>query len=113
MKEYCDRTLELCRTLLSVFSESLGLPPDYLMEAFGREEGIGVCVRVNYYPVCPQPELTCRLSPHSDPGGITVLLQDDVHGLQVRKGDYWMPVRPLEQRFDNKPRRPNGGESFD
>jgi isopenicillin N synthase-like dioxygenase len=95
MKEYCEGTLELCRTLLSVFSESLGLPPDYLKEAFGREEGIGICVRANYYPVCPQPELTYGLSPHSDPGGITIILQDDVVGLQVRKGDHWVLVHPV------------------
>jgi isopenicillin N synthase-like dioxygenase len=95
MKEYCEETLQLCRTLLSVFSENLGLPPDHLNEAFGREDGIGICVRANYYPVCPQPELTYGLFPHSDPGGITILLQDDVVGLQVRKGDYWVPVPPV------------------
>lgn len=95
MKEYCEGTLQLCKTLLSVFCENLGLPPDQLNEAFGGEEGIGISVRVNYYPVCPQPELTYGLSPHSDPGGITVLLQDDVVGLQVRKGDYWVAVRPV------------------
>lgn len=95
MKEYCEETLDLCKTLLSVFSENLGLPPDYLKEAFGNEESIGICVRINYYPVCPQPELTYGLSPHSDPGGITVLLQNDVVGLQVRKKDYWVPVRPV------------------
>lgn len=95
MKVYCEETLELCKTLLSVFSENLGLPPDYLKESFGNEEGIGICVRLNYYPVCPQPELTYGLSPHSDPGGITVLLQNDVVGLQVRKNDYWVPVRPV------------------
>ena len=82
--------------LLSVFSENLKLPdPDYLKKAFGNDEGIGICVRINYYPACPQPELTYGLSPHSDPGGITVLLQNDVVGLQVRKGDYWVPVRPV------------------
>lgn len=95
MKEYCEGTLGLCWALLSVFSENLGLPPDYLKEAFEREEGIGICVRVNYYPACPQPELTYGLSPHSDPGGIAVLLQDEVVGLQVRKGDNWVPVRSV------------------
>eukprot|EP00253_Pinus_taeda_P026104 PITA_26104 len=95
MSEYNEGVLQLCKTLLSVFCENLGLPPDHLNEAFGGEEGIGISVRVNYYPVCPQPELTYGLSPHSDPGGITVLLQDDVVGLQVRKGDYWVAVGPV------------------
>lgn len=95
MKEYCEGTLELCGTLLSVCSENLDLPPNNLNEAFGHEEGIGVCVRLNYYPVCPQPELTYGLSPHTDPGGITILLQDDVVGLQVHRGNYWVPVQPV------------------
>ncbi|GLJ45766.1 hypothetical protein SUGI_0963050 [Cryptomeria japonica] len=95
MKEYCNGALQVCRTLLSVFSQNLGLPPKYLEEAFGGEEDMGICARVNYYPVCPQPDLTFGLSPHSDPGGITILLQNDVSGLQVRKGDYWVPVRPV------------------
>lgn len=95
MKEYCKGTLDLCRTLLSVFSENLGLAPGFLHEAFGREEGIGLCVRLNYYPVCPQPGLTYGLSPHTDPGGFTVILQDDVVGLQVHKGDNWVTVQPV------------------
>lgn len=95
MKEYCDGTLELCGTLLSVFSEDLGLAPDYIKEAFGSEEGIGVCVRLNYYPTCPQPNLTYGLSPHTDPGGMTVILHDNVVGLQVHKGDNWVPVNPV------------------
>eukprot|EP01018_Ginkgo_biloba_P017660 Gb_32328 [translate_table: standard] len=96
IKEYCQGTLGLCLNLLSVFSENLGLPSDYLKEAFGREGEIGLCVRLNYYPPCPQPDLTYALAPHSDPGGITFLLQDDVAGLQVRKGDNWVSVRPLD-----------------
>ena len=95
MKDYCEETLELCGTLLSVLSGNLGLPADNLKEAFGSEDDIGVCVRVNYYPVSPQPESTYGLSPHTDPGGITVVLQDDVVGLQVHKGENWVPVHPV------------------
>ncbi|GLJ45838.1 hypothetical protein SUGI_0964950 [Cryptomeria japonica] len=95
MKEYCNGAVQVCRTLLSALSQNLDLPPKYLEQAFGGEEDIGMCVRVNYHPVCPQPDLTFGLSPHSDPGGITILLQNDVSGLQVRKGDYWVPVRPV------------------
>eukprot|EP01018_Ginkgo_biloba_P036344 Gb_09708 [translate_table: standard] len=96
MKEYCQGTLGLCLYLLSVLSENLGLPSDYLKDAFGRKDEIGQCVRLNYYPPCPQPDLTYALAPHSDPGGITLLLQDDVAGLQVRKGDNWVSVPPLD-----------------
>jgi len=55
---------------------------------------------VNYYPPCPQPELTLGLSSHSDPGGMTVLLADDrVRGLQVRRRGAWVTVHPVPDAF--------------
>jgi isopenicillin N synthase-like dioxygenase len=53
-------------------------------------------VRVNYYPPCPQPERVIGLKSHSDPGGLTTLLQNgDIEGLQIRKDGQWIPVKPL------------------
>ncbi|MCO5600908.1 hypothetical protein L7F22_055025 [Adiantum nelumboides] len=46
----------------------------------------------NYYPSCPQPELTFGLSSHSDFGSLTIIMQDEVQGLQVRRGDAWIDV---------------------
>ncbi|GMJ02899.1 hypothetical protein like AT1G06620 [Hibiscus trionum] len=48
-----------------------------------------------YYPYCPQPDLTLGLTSHTDPGGITVLLQNQVPGLQVKHGQHWVDVNPL------------------
>ncbi|GLJ45842.1 hypothetical protein SUGI_0965010 [Cryptomeria japonica] len=45
MKEYCNGAVQVCRTLLSVLSQNLDLPPKYLEEAFGGEEDIGIYVR--------------------------------------------------------------------
>jgi isopenicillin N synthase-like dioxygenase len=91
---------KLCQTLMKVLSISLGLGADYLKNAFGGEGGVGECLRVNYYPKCPRPDLTLGLSAHSDPGGLTVLLADHrVGGLQVRKGDAWFTVQPLAGAF--------------
>ncbi|URE02542.1 2OG-Fe(II) oxygenase superfamily [Musa troglodytarum] len=91
--------VKLCGTLMKVLSISLGLAVDQLQAAFGGDD-VGACLRVNYYPRCPQPELTLGLSPHSDPGGLTVLLADDcVEGLQVRRGDDWVTVQPVAGAF--------------
>ena len=47
------------------------------------------------YPYCPQPDLTVGITPHTDPGVITVLLQNHVAGLQVKHGDEWVNVKPV------------------
>ncbi|KAI3474215.1 hypothetical protein Pfo_029003 [Paulownia fortunei] len=97
--EYSKQVVELCGKLMKIFSTNLGLREDYLQEAFGGEE-LGACMRVNYYPKCPQPDLTLGLSPHSDPGGMTLLFPDDnVSGLQVRHCDNWVTVKPIPNAF--------------
>ncbi|XP_042498562.1 jasmonate-induced oxygenase 1-like [Macadamia integrifolia] len=93
IEEYCGQLVKLCGTLMKLFSINLGLGEDRLPKAFGGDD-IGACLRANFYPKCPQPDLTLGLSPHSDPGGMTILLPDDhVAGLQVRRGDSWVTVK--------------------
>lgn len=98
--EYSKEVVELCGKLMKIVGTNLGLGEDHLVEAFGGEEGLGACMRVNYYPKCPQPDLTLGISPHSDPGGMTLLYPDhDVSGLQVRRADSWITVNPLPNAF--------------
>lgn len=97
--EYGEELVKLCGKLMKIFSINLGLEEDRLQKAFGGED-IGACFRANFYPKCPQPDLALGLSPHSDPGGMTLLLSDDnVSGLQVRKGDNWITVKPIPNAF--------------
>lgn len=85
--------------LMKVLARNLGLPEDRLQNAFGGDD-IGACLRVNFYPKCPQPDLTLGLSPHSDPGGLTLLLPDEnVPGLQVRRGSSWVTIDPVPDAF--------------
>ncbi|KAG6640215.1 jasmonate-induced oxygenase 2-like [Carya illinoinensis] len=98
--EYGDETVKLCGRLMKILSINLGLGEEYLQNAFGGSESIGACLRVNFYPKCPQPDLTLGLSPHSDPGGFTLLLPDeDVSGLQVLKCNEWVTVKPVPNAF--------------
>ncbi|MFS8003168.1 putative codeine 3-O-demethylase [Helianthus anomalus] len=63
------------------------------------EEGMQ-SMRMNYYPPCPQPEKVIGLSPHSDPFGITFLVQvNEVEGLEIKKDGIWMPIKPLPNSF--------------
>ncbi|KAJ6831171.1 putative 2-oxoglutarate-dependent dioxygenase [Iris pallida] len=98
-EEYGKELAKLCETVMKVMSMSLGLDVGFLQKAFGGDD-VGACMRVNFYPKCPQPDLTLGLSAHSDPGGLTVLLADDrVKGLQVRKGNAWVTVQPVPNAF--------------
>jgi isopenicillin N synthase-like dioxygenase len=97
--EYNRELVKLGGAVLKILSINLGLGENFLQNAFGGED-IGACLRVNFYPKCPQPDMTLGLSSHSDPGGMTILLPDDrVNGLQVRKNDIWITVKPAPYAF--------------
>lgn len=98
--EYGAEIVKLGGRLMKILSLNLGLGEDYLLNAFGGDENVGGCLRVNFYPKCPQPDLTLGISPHSDPGGLTILLPDaDVAGLQVRRNGNWLTVKPVPDAF--------------
>ncbi|KAF8390934.1 hypothetical protein HHK36_023234 [Tetracentron sinense] len=60
-------------------------------------------LNMNFYPTCPNPELTVGVGRHSDMGTLTVLLQDGIGGLYVKveddcdtgsKGE-WIEIPPI------------------
>ncbi|KAF3661480.1 1-aminocyclopropane-1-carboxylate oxidase -like protein 3 [Capsicum annuum] len=89
--EYSNHVMKLGYTLLELLSQGLGLEPNHLKE-MGCAEGLGILC--NYYPSCPQPELAIGTSKHADNDFFTVLLQDDIGGLQVLHKDQWVDVPP-------------------
>ncbi|MCO5607326.1 hypothetical protein L7F22_061521 [Adiantum nelumboides] len=90
--EYNKEMRVLAQEVLTLIAESLGLHPCFFEEAF---QGSRQLLHVNRYPPCPEPELALGTGSHSDPGGLTLLLQDDVVGLQVMHEGEWIAVQPL------------------
>nr|ABK22814.1 unknown [Picea sitchensis] len=94
--EYFKETRKLALRLMGAISESLGLKSDYIQTVF--KDGIQIGV-LNFYPQCPEPDETMGIAPHSDHGGLTILLQNDVGGLQVRHEGRWVAVEPSPNAF--------------
>ena len=97
--EACER---LSLRLLEAFCIGLDLAPDTLAPSFTpRHTGF---VRLNHYPVedpmagssaTHLPVADLGVHHHTDAGALTVLLQDDVGGLQVHRDGSWYDVAPV------------------
>lgn len=94
VSSYCREVREVGVRLEEVISESLGLERECVKEILGEREQ-GQHMALNYYPACPEPELTYGLPAHTDPNALTILLQDlEVAGLQILKDGKWLAVKP-------------------
>lgn len=92
LKDWDKAVVGLGEELMSILLEGLGVKNDRLKELTCLE---GRVYASHYYPKCPQPELTVGLTSHTDPGVLTVLVQNEIGGmLQVKCGEDWADVEP-------------------
>ena len=80
---------------MNLISEGLGLKCGYFDDYLTGS----MILSVNHYPRCPEPSLTLGMSKHSDPNLITILMQDDVSGLQVLKDGDWIALEAHPHAF--------------
>ncbi|KAL8551125.1 hypothetical protein ACS0TY_000269 [Phlomoides rotata] len=93
VSSYCMEVRQLGLRLQEAISESLGLEKAHINNSLGEQ---GQHMAINYYPPCPEPELTYGLPAHTDPNTLTILLQDpQVSGLQLLKDGQWLSVKPF------------------
>jgi isopenicillin N synthase-like dioxygenase len=97
-EEYGKEVEILAYKLLELIALSLGLAKERLNGYFKDQTSL---VRLNYYPPCPEPHLALGAGRHKDPGALTILSQDDVGGLEVkRKSDgQWILIKPTPNAY--------------
>lgn len=99
IEEYKDEMEKLANRLLSCILGSLGVTVDDIewgqkSENFGSKVGRGA-IRLNHYPVCPEPERAMGLAAHTDSTILTILHQSNTGGLQVFREEFgWVKVEP-------------------
>ncbi|KAE9621541.1 hypothetical protein Lal_00032630 [Lupinus albus] len=98
--EYLKLSTKIVRELVEILMGKLGVK----VEESKMEGILGMrVVNMNYYPPCPNPELTVGVGRHSDMGAITVLLQDGIGGLYVKvdgedqhsQNEQWLEIPPI------------------
>ena len=108
LQEVCERHYADCEQLsfelLAAISSNLGVGGAFLFHAF--EPDHASFVRLNYYPPCPEPAAPTGASVpeaghlgvnhHTDAGALTLLLTDEVPGLEVFLHGAWHSVPPVE-----------------
>jgi isopenicillin N synthase-like dioxygenase len=102
MQEYFDACTSLSLKLLEAFCIGLDLPAKFMHDDFvTNHTGF---LRLNYYPVHDpiegtiaeaQPVADLGVHHHTDAGALTVLIQDEVGGLQVHRDGYWYDIPPV------------------
>ncbi|KAI9168939.1 hypothetical protein LWI28_004256 [Acer negundo] len=90
--EWNQNVTKLADVLIGLLCDGLGVEKRRMEEMNIVE---GRMMVAHYYPYCPQPDLTVGIKSHTDPGALTILLQDQKGGLQVKFGDQWVDVKPV------------------
>ena len=98
VQEYCKRCRQVSMELLKGISESLGFEESYIEKAMNLKSGFQLFA-ANLYPPCPQPELAMGIPAHTDHGLLTLLIENEIGGLQIQHNGKWFHVNPLPNSF--------------
>ncbi|KAF8405754.1 hypothetical protein HHK36_007831 [Tetracentron sinense] len=91
-EEYTKCMRGVVDKLFRSLSLGLGLEGHVVKEAVGGEE-LEYLMKINYYPPCPRPDLALGVVAHTDMCTFTVLVPNEVPGLQVFKDDRWFDAK--------------------
>ncbi|PON55455.1 Oxoglutarate/iron-dependent dioxygenase [Parasponia andersonii] len=91
MMQYSEQLKKLGDTLFQLISQALNLDPNQLEDMECAKGHVFFC---HYYPACPESDRTLGHAKHTDPSFLTILLQDQIGGLQVLHQNHWIDIPP-------------------
>ncbi|KAJ0969843.1 hypothetical protein J5N97_022720 [Dioscorea zingiberensis] len=96
MLAWDEHAKKIAREVMGMMCEGLGLDTRTMKEMSCLEDRLMVC---HYYAPCPEPDRTFGIVDHTDAAVLTMLIQDMIGGLQVKKEEdgkeVWMDVKPI------------------
>ncbi|KAJ9567290.1 hypothetical protein OSB04_003256 [Centaurea solstitialis] len=93
LEEVFKYFMKTCQILEGIINECLGLPPNFLKE-YNEDRSWDFMVTLRYPPATDAENN--GIIGHEDGNLITLVLQEDVGGLEVNKDGEWVPVIPAE-----------------
>lgn len=100
--EYFEAMREFSRTMFRIVALSLHLDESYFDDFAYGPNTVTMCRAHRYPPTTPDMAAKSRgIGAHTDFGALTLLLQDDIGGLEVfhRPTETWHPVQPVEDAY--------------
>ncbi|KAF8690598.1 hypothetical protein HU200_040966 [Digitaria exilis] len=94
IEEYSSELMKVSHSVVTWIAKTLNVDPKLMEDKY-----VSQFFRMNYYPPCmTMAEKVLGFSPHSDGSFITLLLEiNSVEGLQIKKHNTWIPVKPNPQ----------------
>ncbi|CAN6180390.1 unnamed protein product [Urochloa humidicola] len=91
IEEYSSELMKAAHSVVTVLVKTLNIDLELMGDKYACQY-----LRMNYYPPCgTMAEKVLGFSPHSDGSFLTFLLEvNSVEGLQIRRHDAWIPVKP-------------------
>ncbi|XAR55593.1 Flavonol synthase [Bertholletia excelsa] len=89
---YAEKLRTVADKLFKWLSQGIGLEGHVFKEAVGGDDLIYL-MKINYYPPCPRPDVALGVVAHTDMSTLTILVPNEVPGLQVFKDDHWYDVK--------------------
>lgn len=90
LENYTIKMKIVTEMISKAMAKSLNLEENCFLNQFGERGALQA--RFNYYSRCLRPDIVLGLKPHADGSGYTILLQNEVDGLQILKDDCWLTI---------------------